>query len=456
MSDEEKKPAPLISAITDHSPEGIEILYSEPSRVIRAFNLLILALVVAGFVWSFIGRADVIVTASGVLGPEDEVRRVYAPVDGELIDLYIAEGLPVSEGDVLARINARGAIQAATDALEAELKLAEVEQEYREFPQRRELMQRHADSLARQIETAAQLHEKRITDGLAKLAQAQKARLEEARGNLEKAGRQRAAAKRELGKLQRLFAKPGGGGVSRNKVDEARDAYHASETDYRLAEAKLGELEFQLSEEYAEARADLEGSDQRLTELRIEQEQAINEIRRTENRIELEYQSARLAAEAAARIRFENIDEENFLRILAPVSGVITSVTFTQPGDKIQANTPLASIAPAGASAVLKVDILGQDRGFLREGLPVKMKFSAFPYQRYGFIDGSLEYISPSTQKSTQSDIPVYKGHVVLDRDYFTVGEMDYPLRYGMAATAEIVIRKRRLIDMALDPLRKI
>ena len=405
MSDEEKKPAPLISAITDHSPEGIEILYSEPSRVIRAFNLLILALVVAGFVWSFIGRADVIVTASGVLGPEDEVRRVYAPVDGELIDLYIAEGLPVSEGDVLARINARGAIQAATDALEAELKLAEVEQEYREFPQRRELMQRHADSLARQIETAAQLHEKRITDGLAKLAQAQKARLEEARGNLEKAGRQRAAAKRELGKLQRLFAKPGGGGVSRNKVDEARDAYHASETDYRLAEAKLGELEFQLSEEYAEARADLEGSDQRLTELRIEQEQAINEIRRTENRIELEYQSARLAAEAAARIRFENIDEENFLRILAPVSGVITSVTFTQPGDKIQANTPLASIAPAGASAVLKVDILGQDRGFLREGLPVKMKFNAFPYQRYGFIDGSLEYISPSTQKSTQSDL---------------------------------------------------
>lgn len=456
MSDEEKKPAPLITALTDHSPEGIEILFSEPSRVIRAFNLLILALVVAGFAWSFIGRADVIVTASGVLGPEDEVRRVYTPVDGELIDLYIAEGLPVSEGDVLARINARGAIQAATDALEAELKLAEVEQEYREFPQRRELMQRHADSLARQIETAAQLHEKRITDGLEKLAQAQKARLEEARGNLEKAGRQRAAAKRELGKLQRLFAKPGGGGVSRNKVDEARDAYHASETDYRLAEAKLGELEFQLSEGYAEARADLEGSDQKLTELRIEHEQAINEIRRTENRIELEYQSARLAAEAAARIRFENIDEENFLRILAPVSGVITSVTFTQPGDKIQANTPLASIAPAGASAVLKVDILGQDRGFLREGLPVKMKFNAFPYQRYGFIDGSLEYISPSTQKSTQSDIPVYKGHVVLDRDYFTVGEMDYPLRYGMAATAEIVIRKRRLIDLALDPLRKI
>ena len=46
--------------------------------------------------------------------PDSEVRRIYAPVDGELANLYIAEGQPVSKGDVLARLNARGAIEAAT------------------------------------------------------------------------------------------------------------------------------------------------------------------------------------------------------------------------------------------------------------------------------------------------------------------------------------------------------
>jgi HlyD family secretion protein len=455
MSADDEKLRRLSAALEDHGAEGIEILYSEPSRMISATIMLMLLIVVSALVWSFIGRADVIVSAPGILGPEDEVRRVYAPIDGELVDIYVTEGAPVSEGDLLARLNARDAIQVAANAVEAELALKQAEQEHKDFPARRELMQRHAESLQAQIETAERLHEKRVTEGLAKLSQAQKAKLEEARGTLEKAARTRDTAKREWDKLQRLYSLPGGGGISKNKVEEARNAYLASGTDYKLAEAKLGELEFQLSEEYAKSKAEFDSSDRKLEELRIEHEKALNEIKQEENRVELKYRSARLAAEAATRITFENIDAENYLRILSPVSGVVTYVASTQKGDKVQANTPLISIAPRGARSVLKIDINEKDRGFLREGLDVKMKFSAFPYQRYGFITGTLDYISPSTQRS-QSDAPVYKGHVSLDKDVYRVDDIDYPLRYGMAAIAEVVVRKRRLIDMAIDPLRRL
>ena len=453
MSANDEKLTRLSTALDDHSAEGIEILYSEPSRMINATIMLMLLIVVAGLVWSFIGRADVIVSAPGILGPEDEVRRVYAPINGELVDIYVTEGAPVSKGDLLARLNARDAIQAAANAVEAELALKQVEQEHQDFPARRELMQRHVETLQAQIETAERLHDKRVTEGLAKLAQAQKARLEEARGTLENAGRARVAAKREWDKLQRLYSRPGGGGIAKTKVDEARDAYMASQTDYKLAEAKLGELEFQLSEEYAKAKAEFDSSDQKLEELRIEHQKAVNDIKQEEYRIELKYRSARLAAEAATRITFENIDAENYLRIVAPVSGVVTYVASTQKGDKVQANTPLVSIAPKGARSVLKIDINEKDRGFLREGQEVKMKFIAFPYQRYGFISGTLDYISPSAQRS-QSNAVVYKGHVSLNKDYYRVDDTDYPLRYGMAAVAEVVVRKRRLIDMAFDPMR--
>lgn len=200
----------------------------------------------------------------------------------------------------------------------------------------------------------------------------------------------------------------------------------------------------------------MEGSDQKLAELQIEYEKALNEIKREEYSIELKYRSARLVADAASRIKFENIDEENFLRILSPVSGVVTHAAFTQPGDKIQANTPLVSIAPKGARTVLKLDINERDRGFLREGQSVKMKFSAFPYQRHGFINGTLEYISPSTQRSSETEAAVFKANVSLEKDYYAVGNVNYPLRFGMTATAEIVVRQRRLIDYALDPLRNI
>jgi len=455
MSANDEKLKRLSTALDDHSAEGIEILYSEPSRMINATIMLMLLIVVAALVWSFVGRADVIVSAPGILGPEDEVRRVYAPINGELVDIYVTEGAPVSQGDLLARLNARDAIQAAANALEAELELKQVEQEHNDFPARRALMQRHVETLESKIQTAERLHEKRVTEGLAKLAQAQKARLEEARGTLQNAGRTRDAAKREWDKLQRLYSRPGGGGISKNKLDAARDAFMSSQTDYKLAQAKLGELEFQLSEEYAKAKAEFDSSDQKLEELRIEHQKAVNDIKQEEYRIELKYRSARLAAEAATRITFDNIDADNYLRILAPVSGVVTYVASTQKGDKVQANTPLLSIAPKGARGVLKIDIDEKDRGFLREGQEVKMKFSAFPYQRYGFISGRLDYISPAAQRS-QTNAVVYKGHVSLDKDYYRVDDTDYPLRYGMAATAEIVVRKRRLIDMALDPLRQL
>lgn len=453
MSANDEKLKRLSTALDDHSAEGIEILYSEPSRMISATIMLMLLMVVAALVWSFIGRADVIVSAPGILGPEDEVRRVFAPIDGELVDIYVAEGAPVAAGDLLARLNARDAIQVAANALEAELAFKQVEQDYKDFPARRELMQRHVETLQAQIETAVRLHDKRVNEGLAKLSQAQKARLEEARGTLEKAGRARDAAKREWDKLQRLFSRPGGGGISKNKVEEARDAFLVSETDRKLAEAKLGELEFQLSEEYAKAKAEFDSGDQQLEELRIEHQKALNDIKQEQYSVEVKYRSARLAAEAATRITFDNIDAENYLRILAPVSGVVTYVASRQKGDKVQANTPLISIAPEGARSVLKIEINEKDRGFLREGQAVKMKFSAFPYQRYGFISGTLDYISPSTQR-TQSDAVVYKGNVSLNKDYYRVDDTDYPLRYGMAAIAEVVVRKRRLIDMAFDPMR--
>jgi len=445
----------LSSALSEHSVEGIDILYSEPSRLIGAMILLIAGLLLAALVWSFFGRADVVVTANGTLAPEQEVRRVYAPIQGELVDIYLTEGMPVSKGDILARLNAREAIQAATKALDAELQLAQAEQEYNQFPRRKQLLEQQAEALQRQVETQAKLHEKRVSEGLSKLAESQKAKLEEARGNLEKARITYESAKRDAEKYQRLYALPGGGGVSKNQVDEKRDELRAAQTNYRLARARLGELDFQLSEEYAQAKAELEGSDQRLTELRIEYESLVNQIEREEKQVELKLRGARLAAEAARRVQFENIDEDNFLRVLAPVSGIVTEVTYTQTGDKVQANTPLGSIAPEGVTPVLKIDIAEQDRAFLHEGLPVKMKFSAFPYQRYGFIDGTLDYISPTAQSGTDGRL-MYKGHVSLDRSHFTVDDVDYPLRFGMSAVAEIVVRKRRLIDLALDPLRKL
>src|SRR6202795_1705698 len=112
---------PLVDALGDHSSEGIAILTAEPWLALHALIYTIIALVLSGLAWSFIGRTDVIVTEQGALAPASELRRLYAPVDGELANLYVAEGQPVAKGDVLARLNARGAVEAASNAAQATL-----------------------------------------------------------------------------------------------------------------------------------------------------------------------------------------------------------------------------------------------------------------------------------------------------------------------------------------------
>lgn len=456
MNADDHRLRPLSEALTDHSAEGLAILSAEPWRFTRATVLTTLALVLSALIWSFFGHADVIVTAPGTLWPESEVRRFYAPVDGELANIYIAEGQPVSKGDVLARLNARGAVEAASNALESRLKLENAEREWREFPERKALLERRAAALKQAMEVEERQHEKRLAEGTSKLAEGQKAQVQEARTNVEEARRARDAAKDEAEKFARLFALSGGGGVSQLQVEGKKNALLAAENAYRVAQSRVNELTARQSLEFGQAKAQLETSGQELAKLRLQYEAAVKEVSTVEENLRLQLQTARVAAEAASRIRFENIDKDNFLLIVAPVSGVITDVTSTQPGDKVQANTPLGGIAPKDARSILKTEIAEHDRAFLREGLPVKLKFSAFPYQRYGLLEGRLEYISPATKPSPRSKEPVYEGRIRLTRDEYRVADTTYPLRYGMTATAEIIVRERRLIDLALDPFRQI
>ncbi|QDZ28042.1 HlyD family efflux transporter periplasmic adaptor subunit [Noviherbaspirillum sp. UKPF54] len=447
---------PLTEALEDHSAEGIAILSAEPWRFTHATVITMMALVLVALIWSFFGHADVIVSGQGTLQPESEVRRFYTPVDGELANLYIAEGQPVSKGDVLARLNARGAIEAATNALQAQLKLEDAEREWKEFPEKKALMERKIVALKQAMEVEQHQHDQRVAEGTGKLAEGQRAQLAEARTAVEDARRARDAAKSEADKYSRLLALPGGGGVSQLQVEGKKNALLAAENGLRAAQARLSELGARQSMEFNQAKAQLETSGQELTKLQLQYDAAAKEIANTEEKLRLQVQTARLVADAAARIKFENIDKDNFLLIVAPADGVVTDVTSTQPGDKIQANTPLGGIAPKDARPVLKIEIPEHDRAFLREGLPAKLKFNAFPYQRYGLINGTLAYISPATKPSPQTKQPVYEGRVTLERNYYEVGDIKYPLRYGMTATAEVVVRERRLIDLALDPFRQI
>lgn len=447
-------PERIDQLLREHSAEGISILSAEPSHLIYGLLYSLGALLLAILVWAFWGRTDEIITAAGDLQPEQSIRRVYTPIAGELVDIYIDEGMPVTLGDVLARVNARDAIQAAAEALDAQMRFATAEREYSQFPAQKQLLERKVEVMQKRLQLLEQRYQKSREESLAQLNERHRFRVEQAQAKRESARQTLATVQNEYERYRRLFESPGGGGIARNQVEDKKRALVAAQADSHLAETEFGELELVLNQERTELEQQLQGDFQELLDLRVQYAQEQEKVKVTEQQAELTYRAARLRAEAASRISFENIDEDDYLLIKAPLSGIVTSVAFNQIGDKVPSDQPIAGIAPEGAKPQLKIRIPEQSRALLREGLAVKMKFNAFPYQRYGYVPGRLDYIAPVTSQGQSEQVPAYEGRVSLERDYFEVDGRRHALRYGMSAQAEMVVRQRRLIDVALDSLR--
>jgi hemolysin D len=446
----------LADALRDHSLEGIAILVSEPARLIKVTNILIAGVLLVAFIWAFFAKADVVVTAQGVLVPKADIRRVYAPIDGELVDVYVSPGVPVQEGDIIARINARSAIDSASKALESKLRLDQAQLEYERLPAKLALQQRKAEAMKAKLDFLQQETDKKLEEGLFKLAGAQRAKLDEARAALEQARRTEAAAEEEKAQYERLASMEGGGGVSQMQVQQKFNAYLDAQAKTGAAQARLSSLEYELNRAISEADSNVANASQELAEQRVQYETLLRDMEQEQAKVEFQLRSARIAADAAERVSFKNFDENNFLKIHAPISGVVTEVPLTQRGDKVQSSQPLVNIAPSDTQRILQIQIPENERGFLQVGQSVKVKFNAFPYQTYGSVAGRLDYISPAVVQGKEGAPPTYEGKVQLERETIETTNGDVLLRYGMGGAAEIVVRKRRVIDLALEPFRSV
>lgn len=440
--------------LEDHGPEGVAILMDQPSRLIRTTILVLFGLLIAAAVWSFYGRADVVVESQGLVKPELEQQGVYLPIKGELVNIYVTEGMPVEKGDVVARINSPNAIELAGQATQAAVHLAAAERGYQMSPIKKKAMEKELEALKAKITADERDHQWRVAESVAKLAEEQQLKLEKARAKLAKAGAERDQARRVVEQHERLFNSPGNGGVSRDQVEEKRTALREKTVDYRLAEGELGEFEVALMQEYDKKKADLQKKSQDLLATQAQYENMLLRLTQDSEQAETDVRLARAKSRAASRVSYEDIDEDNFLRIRAPVNGIVTTVTFTDVGAQVDEKTPVALIAPKAARKVLEIEINERDRAFLQPGMAVRIKVNAFPYQRYGVLTGELEHIAPASTTNRDTKLITYKARVGLERDHFMVNNVATPIRYGMAAKVEIVVDNRRLIDLALDPFR--
>lgn len=352
-------------------------------------------------------------TVDGVLAPDRGLIRLVPAEASTVIERKVTEGQAVKSGDVLFVL-----------ALERPRLLAEAQAEVRRSLTER---QRSLQDAARQQEglTAAQVA------ALDRRLQALEAEREQVEREMTLQQQRLALAQQAQGRLEAL------------RNDQfISDAQVLSKKEEVLAlQSQLQSLERQRIA-LGRERAQLEGERRSLPLL----------SRSAQGGIERDL--AALTREAAEQ------DSERRLIIRAPQDGMLSAV-LAEPGQSVSPASALASLVPRGAVLQAQLYAPSSAVGFVRPGQVVRLRLEAFPYQKFGQLDGRVVQVSRTPlasgelaavgAQSARAGEALFRITVALDEA--AVARWPQPLVAGMRLQADVLLERRRLIEWLFEPL---
>jgi hemolysin D len=237
------------------------------------------------------------------------------------------------------------------------------------------------------------------------------------------------------------------------------------QADIRQSESKLLEQNREYQQISAQQQVAIKQAESRLKEQQANRDSIIQggklAIFKSEEQLkDLQSQIGTLNNEVSqTQQQIKELERQLAQKIIrAPVAGTVLQLPFKQPKSFIQTGQLVVQIAPQGASTILKVQMPSENTGFLKTGMPVKVKFDAYPFQDYGVIEGKVQKVSPDSKLVDVGNgkIEAFEVDVMLDRNYIQSQGKRIPLNLGQTATAEVIVRQRRSIDLILDPFKKL
>lgn len=148
------------------------------------------------------------------------------------------------------------------------------------------------------------------------------------------------------------------------------------------------------------------------------------------------------------------------IKILAPIAGTLTAIR-AYPGQTVAQGAPLVTLLPGDVSLEADLYVDSSSIGFIRQNAHVFLRYTAFPFQRFGLYEGQVTEITRAPMRpSDQTEPPQrtaetgrYRVVVAPRLPYVIDNDIHMPLQAGMEVDADIAIENRRLYQWLLDPL---
>ncbi len=383
--------------------------------------------------WAMFSLVEETGTARGRLEPQGKTFKLDAPVAGTVAEIQVEEGESVKAGQSLLVLESeliKWELRQAQENLEGQLnRLAQLDLLKNQLVIA--LATQRQQNQAQELEKQAQIHQ---TQQELKYSQTA----------YQLIGIRLANARREVERYQKASEE---GIVSAIKVAESEDMEKEKQRLYEQTKSDIQQAKLRLKEQESSYQSLIHSG-------------KLAVLKSLEQLKNLETQITTLKADIAqSKSQIDSLEFQLKQRVLeAPLEGIVFQLPIEGEGEVVQPGDLIAEIAPKGTSLSLRAQMATTDSGSLAKGMPVKMKFDAYPFQDYGVVEGELVEISPTTEEieTPEGKIAAYNLEIKLNRTCIPTPTECIALRPGDTATAEVIVRQRRVIDFILDPFKKL
>ena len=417
--------------------EIIETPAAPFGAVVIWLTTILLALALA---WAYLGQIDIVAVGNGRVSTEGSVKVVQSASYGVVKRITAQEGQRVHKGDVLIELDKTTAEKELATTTQS-LNIARAERDIL----RRLAMGNGADDIINSagVSDEAKVVLREFTASQLALASAKEQAL---KGSIASHQRQlqfnqqtKVQLESEVQKLKDHQVKVKQKLESANAIERIRLQNELDTLEQRITTAdsaatsqgqQVLQSQLTLAQAQSQSQVSLAETNSSIGGQVIAQEQRIAEL---ENNL------------AKAKRTLEQTT------ITAPVDGTILALNTRTIGGVVNVAERIAQIVPDNDLLYVDVTLDNQDVGFVRVGQRVVIKVATYPFQRYGYLEGTVENISPDAIQDEKKGL-VYKAKVKLSGANSSKKNR-LKLLPGMSVSAEITTGKRRIIEFFLDPL---
>lgn len=408
-----------------------------PAPRVTIWLLMIFALL--ALLWACLGKLDIVASAPGKVIVSGNTKTIQALGSASVREIHVQEGDAVQAGQLLMRLDPTEPA-ADVERLESDLQAARIQslrarQVLDAIERGRYVALRRADGLspahAQEMESKARAGYEEFRARLARI---------QAEIDRHEAGLHSTAM--QIKKLESLLP---------YTQARAQDYKQLSEHQFMSRHAWIEKEQLRLEQEgeLATQRSREPEIHAALRESRAQRTTLITETRR---QLLDEWSDGRQKTTALEQELIKARSRLTLTRLTAPIDGTVQQLAVHTIGGVVSPAQILMLIVPRQQTVEVEAMLENKDVGFVHPGQVVEIKLEAFPFTRYGTLQGSVAHISRDAITDEKRGL-LYLAKVQLNKSTLKVDGRDAVIVPGMSATAEIKTGKRSVIEYLLSPV---